>query len=101
MDTIKSRIVVSHTILHMQNKLIPCETGKLDNLTLCAINQANEEMKEVKERWEKNTDDHNQYSVAVGVEKLLSFLIPASECIELVCLEFFGGEKKGRRWSDE
>ena len=52
----------------------------------------NEEMKECKERWQKNTDDHNTYSVAVAVEKLLSFLLPVNESIELVCLEFFGDE---------
>ena len=38
----------------------------------------------------KNTDDHSTYSVAVAVEKVLSFLIPANECIESTCLEFFG-----------
>ena len=71
---------------------MPCETGKLDNLTLCSIGQINEEMKEARDRWAKNMDDHSQYSVAVGVEKLVSFLIPASECIEYTCLAFFGTE---------
>lgn len=75
-----------------QGKLEPCESGKLDSLTLCSINQSNEEMKEAKERWVKNSDDHSQFSVAVAIEKLLGFVIPASESIEMVCLAFFGGD---------
>lgn len=76
----------------LQGKLEPCESGKLDSLTLCSINQSNEEIKEAKERWVKNSDDHSQYSVTVAIEKLLGFVIPASESIELVCLAFFGGD---------
>lgn len=49
-------------------------------------------MKEAKERWVKNSDDHSQFSVAVAIEKLLGFVIPASESIEMVCLAFFGGD---------
>lgn len=40
--------------------------------------------------WQKTTDDMNSYNVAVGVEKLLEFLLPISESVELLCLEFFG-----------
>ena len=39
-----------------------------------------------------NTDDMNLYSTVVAVEKLLAFVLPTSECVELLCLEFFGGD---------
>lgn len=47
------------------------------------------EIKETREVWEKSTDDMNPFHVAVAVEKLLVFVLPVSESLELVCLELF------------
>ena len=49
-------------------------------------------MKATKGVWAKDTDDMNLYSTVVAVEKLLAFVLPTSECVELLCLEFFGGD---------
>lgn len=55
------------------------------------------EIKETREAWEKSTDDMNVFHVAVAVEKLLAFVIPVSECLELVSLEMFAdGDYKSK-----
>mgnify|MGYP004555466453 CR=1 FL=1 len=58
----------------------------------CSIPDAEDEMKATKAVWAKDTDDMNLYSTVVAVEKLLAFVLPTSECVELLCLEFFGGD---------
>ena len=71
-------------------KLAPADSGKFDSLPLCNLADASEEMRTTRDMWQKTTDDMNPYNVAVAVEKLLEFLLPISESIELLCLEFFG-----------
>lgn len=71
-------------------KLAPTDSGKFDSLPLCNLADASEEMRVTREMWQKTTDETNPYNVAVAVEKLLEFLLPISESIELLCLEFFG-----------
>lgn len=49
-------------------------------------------MKGTRDSWEKSTDDMNPYSTVVAVEKLLGYVLPVSECVEHLCLEFFGDD---------
>jgi hypothetical protein len=71
-------------------KLAPTDSGKFDSLPLCNLADASEEMRATRDMWQKTTDETSSYNVAVAVEKLLEFLLPISESIELLCLEFFG-----------
>lgn len=61
----------------------------MEQLPLCELANATEEMRATREAWQRAADDMNPYSVAVAVEKLLCFLLPVHECVELLCLEFF------------
>lgn len=82
-------------------KLAPSDSGKFTSLPLCDLASASEEMRSTREMWQKTTDDMNSYNVAVGVEKLLEFLLPISESVELLCLEFFGSGDYKSTYKDE
>ena len=77
-------------------KLPASESGRPDSLRLAGISTCNEEMHESRELYRKGADDRSSYFVAVGIEKLLSFLLPISERIEWMCIELFGLEGKVR-----
>lgn len=72
--------------------MAPADSGRFGVLPPCSIPDAEDEMKATKEVWKKATDDMSMYSTVVAVEKLLGFVLPASECVELLCLELFGGD---------
>lgn len=72
--------------------MAPADSGRFGVLPSCSIPDAEDEMKATKDVWKKATDDMSMYSTVVAVEKLLGFVLPASECVELLCLEHFGGD---------
>ena len=77
-------------------KLPASESGRPDSLRLAGISTCNEEMHESRELYRKGADDRSSYFVAVGIEKLLSFLLPISERIEWMCIVLLGLEGKVR-----
>ena len=83
-------------------KLPATDSGQFNALPLCSIPDAEDEMKAARDSWEKSTDDMNPYSTVVAVEKLLGYVLPVSECVEHLCLEFFGDDDyKSVGWRGE
>ena len=57
-------------------KLPATDSGQFNALPLCSIPDAEDEMKAARD----------------SVEKLLGYVLPVSECVEHLCLEFFGDD---------